>query len=468
MSGLFGSLNNSVKALNAQTRGLETAGRNLANVNNANYARQRVVFGDRGVVITPSGPASLGLEALSTMHLRDSMMDTQVSREMSLTAKLETMQSALDTAQAGLGQSISSSSSDSASTTQGLAENLTAFFNAFTSLAAKPTDVGERQTLIQKAHIMAERLNLSDARLEQSQSDLSASVVTDVASANDILATIGELNGQISRFEINFPGGAVDLRDQRQAKLEELAKIMDFKTRADTTYEGQIVVYTTDSGGTESILVQNEDHATLGTDATVSNVTSTGVPSGAAVNLSITTGSIAGALEARDTTIQDMRDQLDAIAAQLVSSVNGAYGANFFVSGGTTAGTIDVDSAITASTLTAGTGTSGDNSIALAVASLATEVFDSVSGDYIDGTFSQYYDKSVSGLGQALSSVSARLSDQKTIQQLVVSQRDSVSGVSLDEEMADLMKYQRAFQANSRVVSTINDLLDNIVNQMGR
>ena len=81
MSGLFGSLTNNVKALNAQSRAIETAGRNLANVNNPHYARQRVLFGDRGTVQTALGPQSLGLEALGITQLRDTLLDKQVLRE---------------------------------------------------------------------------------------------------------------------------------------------------------------------------------------------------------------------------------------------------------------------------------------------------------------------------------------------------------------------------------------------------
>ncbi len=88
MSGLFGSLQQSVQSLNAQSRGVETAGRNLANVNNANYARQRVVFGERGTVITPQGVQSLGIEAKSIQQLRDALLDRQLVREIGLSAAL--------------------------------------------------------------------------------------------------------------------------------------------------------------------------------------------------------------------------------------------------------------------------------------------------------------------------------------------------------------------------------------------
>lgn len=74
----------------------------------------------------------------------------------------------------------------------------------------------------------------------------------------------------------------------------------------------------------------------------------------------------------------------------------------------------------------------------------------------------------MSGLGQTLASAEARADDQTGIRQLIRNQRDTVSGVSLDEEMADLVRYQRAYQAASRVFSVVDDLLDTVVNSLGR
>ena len=75
--------------------------------------------------------------------------------------------------------------------------------------------------------------------------------------------------------------------------------------------------------------------------------------------------------------------------------------------------------------------------------------------------------KTVSKLGQALAGANSRAEDQANIERLVRAQRDGVSGVSLDEEMADLMKYQRAFQASSRVFSVMDELLEVVVNRLG-
>jgi flagellar hook-associated protein 1 len=472
MSGLFGNLANGVKALNAQSRAVETAGRNLANVNNPNYARQRILYGDRGTVKTELGAQSLGIEAKQIQQLRDALLDRSVVREVSLKASYEAQQAGYQKAQAGLGQSIDrageTGSTGSAGSGSGIAESLSDFFNAFQSFASRPTDPGERQTLVQKAGILTDRIQLTDQRLAEVQSDLTVEATNDVADANRILANIADLNGQIGRFEITMPGTAVDLRDQRQAQVEELAKLLSIETQPDPAGSGQLQVFARNSGGAQVMLV---NLAVVTGPVTLSGSTvSGGSPSTA---LALTGGSVYGSLQARDGGVQDLRDDLDDLASQLVASVNGAYNptnatGNFFNAAGVTAATLALDGALTPTNLKASDGgPAGDNTIAKAVANLANQVFSVGGGDDINGTFSQHYGTAVTNFGQTLASTNARVEEQTNIERLVRTQRDSVSGVSLDEEMADLMKFQRSFQASSRVIQVIDDLLDTIVNRLG-
>jgi flagellar hook-associated protein 1 FlgK len=468
MSGLFTTLNSSSMALNAHSRAIETTGKNLANVNNPNYARQRVIYGDRGTVETPEGAQSLGLEVLSIQQIRDVLLDRQLGREIALSGSFEAQQQALQRALAGLGQGIDGGGVISAtgSTTGGLGAAIDDFFNAFQNLASRPTDAGARQTLLQKATILTDAMRQADTRLAQVQSDIDAGINVDVANANRLINTIADLNAQISRFELTKPGSAVDLRDQRQARLEELAKIIPVQVR--DLANGGVQLVAKDAGNADILLLDG---------VTVNGAlafTGTGVTGGAsATAIELGSGSMQGALTVRDGAVQTLRDNLDAFAAQMVKSVNAAYnptataGADFFDPAGTTAGTIALRSGLTAATLTAGTGAAGDNSLAVAVAALATTVFSATGGDQFDGTFSQFYSRTVSDLGQALATATSRANDQDKIQQLVRNQRDTVSGVSMDEEMADLVKYQRAFQASSRVFSVVDELLDTVVNRLG-
>jgi flagellar hook-associated protein 1 FlgK len=467
MSGLFGQLSSSMNALTAASRSIETAGQNLANVNNPDYARQRVVYGNRGSVKTDLGAQSMGVEAVGIEQLRDALLDKQVVRESSTLSSDEAEQSAYQRAQAALGQTVDSASTTGS--TNGITQALSNYFNAFQSFAASPTDVGQRQSLVQYAGVLTDTLNQTDAGLAQVQTDLTTQATTDAGNANTLLSQIANLNNQIGRFELNAPGSAVDLRDERQAKVESLGKLMSIDTQADANGSGQISVFARDGSGNPVPLVN--DTTVLGSVAVSGSTVTAGSP---ATVLALTGGSINGALTARDGGIKDLRDNLNALASQLVTSVNGAYnptaatGKDFFT--GTTASNIAVNASITPANLVASsTGVAGDNDIAQAVANLANKVFSTSAPtpDAIDGTFSQYYSNAATALGQTLSTTNDKVSNQTTISKLVNTQRDAVSGVSMDEEMTDLIKYQRAFQASSRIISILDDLLDTVVNKLG-
>ncbi|HYC72681.1 MAG TPA: flagellar hook-associated protein FlgK [Opitutaceae bacterium] len=471
MSGLFTTLNSTVMALNAHSRALETSGKNLANVNNPDYARQRVVYGDRGTVETTHGAQSLGLEVLAIQQLRDLLLDRQLMREIGLSGSYEALQQILSRAQAALGQGVDGNAAIDAAgsgAAAGLSAALDDFFNAFQDLAARPTDIGARQTLLQKAAILTDRFRQTDTRLAQVQADVDAEIAGDVGTVNALLDTVASLNAQIARFEVNHPGSAVDLRDQREAALEKLAAFLPVEGR--DVGGGHIQVVVKDAGNADIVLVDRA--AVTGPVA----FTGTGLAGGSpATAIALGSGSVQGALDARDGAVQQLRERLDLLAAQLVTSVNAAYnptaagGADFFAPGGLTAGAIALQGGLTAAGLRAGAaGSAGDNSVAVAIAGLATRAFSTGAGDRFDGTFGQFYASAVSDLGQALATANSRAEDQAGIERLVRTQRDATSGVSLDEEMADLVKFQRAFQASSRVFTIVDDLLDTVVNRLGR
>lgn len=469
MAGLFASLADSVKALTAHSRSIETTARNLANVNNPSYARQRVILGDRGSVQTDIGAQSLGLEARSLQQMRDFLLDRQVVREISVKSSFDAQQVGYQNAQAALGESIDRASdanaTDGGNGGSGIGDTLTSLFNSFQSLAARPTDPGERQGLFQDATILTDRIHTADSQLSQVQTDLTSRVTSDVTDTNTILASIANLNTEIGRFEIATPGGAVDLRDQRQAQLEELAKKLNIESLPDPTEPSEIQVFARDSSGNPVLLVDKAN--VTGPVSVTGAVISGGSPSTA---LAITGGSMFGSITARDGAVKTLRDNLDLLSKQLVTSVNAAYNplgstGDFFTASGITAATISVASSVTATNIKASDGgPPGDNTIAQAVANLASKTFSTASGNVINGTFTQHYGASVSSFGQSLSTTNSHVTDQTNISNMVRDQRDSVSGVSLDEEMTNMMKFQRAFQASSRVVETINELLDNVIN----
>ncbi len=470
MSGLVSTLSQSVRALQAQSRGVETAGRNLANVNNQSYARQRVILGESGVVLTAQGAQSMGVEAKAVQQVRDLFLDRQLTAEIARTASLQAEYSTYQKTQAALGESIdrAESADEIAASGQGLAAVLGEFFNAFQAFAARPTDLGERQNLVQRAEVLTERFRLTDTRLARIQGDIDSQVNDDLTESNRLLAHLAGLNAQIGRYEINAPGSATDLRDQRQAVVEQLAAKIGAETRVNPAQPGQLDVFVRDASGGEITLVSLATvTAPLSFDGV--NVLAGSTPA------ALSAGSVPGLLTARDGTVQTLRDQLDTFAGQLARSVNQAYdpsgtaGAFFTVDAASPGASLRVASGVTPLTLRASAGGSaGDNTTALAVAALADRKFSTAAGDLIDGTFTQHYAGVVGSLGRSVAGASGRLEDQSNIETLVRQQRQSVSGVSLDEEMTDLMKYQRAFQASSRVIAIVDELLNTVVNGLAR
>jgi len=469
MSGLFGSLNAAASALQAQSLAVSITGKNLANANNAGYSREVVNYSAGATVVTPQGAQSLGLMT-SVTQVRDTLLDRQVLHESSLSSYYTTQQSALEDAQAGLGQNISSASSTGATATTttdtGIGAALDDFFNGFQAVASNPTDTGSRQALISSAGILADRMQQADASLAQAQADLGTQVSTSATSANTLLQTVAGLNSQIARIEAAAPGSAVDLRDQRQAALEQLAALMPV-TVTDTG-GGQVQVSAVDGSGSPVVLV---NQGTVNGAVAISGAQITaGSP---ATVLALTGGSMQGAIDASTGPIQTLRTQLDQLAGQVVTSVNALYNptgttGNFFTASGTTAGTMSVDSSLTAAGLTPGAGgAAGDNTVALAIANLANTKFSTASGDLINGTIGGAFASNVTQFGQAVSTVNSNVTNQTNIETLVRGQRDSVSGVNLDEETANLLKYQRAYEASSRVLQTIDTMLNQVINNLG-
>ena len=472
MANLLAGLTNAARALGAHQAGIQTAGRNLANANNAAYARQRVILGDRSVVDTGLGPQGSGVEVLGVGQIRDRFLDANVTQEISHTSLLQAQQSALQRAETSLGEKVdrtadSNAISDTSHSTNGISSAMNDFFTGWEELTANPSDTGARQVLLQKANTLAEKFNVADQRLAGLQTDLTTQVTADTAKVNALLQQIAGLNGQIGATEAQAPGAAMDLRDQRQSQLEELAKYVDFSVQPLAGFNGQIEVVAKDTGGGSLSLVE-------GNNMRAFSFTGTGFTGGQPpVALAVQGGSLAGNIAARDGTIATLRTDLRRAAEQLAGAVNTAYNpggasTDFFKVPPAT-GIIALDPTLTSANLRASaTGNSGANEIATAVSNIAQRSFSTSGGDAIDGTVNGFLSRTVSGLGATLGGVNTQLSDQKSVQDLVMQQRNSVTGVSMDEEMADLMKYQRAYEASARVVRTIDDLLDTIIHGLSR
>ena len=176
-------------------------------------------------------------------------------------------------------------------------------------------------------------------------------------------------------------------------------------------------------------------------------------------------------MDARDGTLATLRTSINSLATNLITQVNtlhsagfsptGTTGANFF--SGTDASDISVNqSLVDDPALIQASGSAlatGDGSVALSLAQLASTAVSALNNQ----TFSGAYGAAVGKLGEALSNANNQVSSQTAVANMLASQRSSVSGVNLDEEMTNLMTYQRAYEASANLVTTINQMLQTII-----
>jgi flagellar hook-associated protein 1 len=473
MLGLFGTLNLGTRSLATQQLGTEVAGHNLANVNNPAYARQRLAVATSLSVPSEIGAQGTGADGVAITQLRDYLLDQQIQSETSVRGYLNAQQLALQYAQANLGQEIDRQASSAAGTEaatgvggqNGLAENLSALFAAFQSLSTNPTSLAERQVLVIKAQNIATQFNQVSTRLANVNTSLNNSVTSDVGTANTLIANIAKLNQQIIAVEVGGSGTANDLRDVRQQKLEELAKLTNLTTVTQPTGAVDVVI-----GGiamTAGPLVTEQLEAfDPGTGQLQVRAQSTGT------TIALGGGSIQGTLDVRDGALTKLRSDIDTLASELVTQVNavhapgyalgGSTGAAFFT--GTDAASISVNATLVndPSLIQAAgvAGATGDNQVALALAQLGNTRSAALNSQ----TFGESYGQSVASLGQSLASTNTQIDNQDIVSQMLERQRDSNSGVSLDEEMTDLIRFQKAFEASARLITTIADMLDTVVN----
>lgn len=467
--GLYDVLRMGMSSLRAQSKALETVSRNMANVNNTAYSRQRVVFGDPSF----TGGPSIGVEVTEIRQLRDVLLDRQVIREKSASSALAAETSAYERGEAALGESVAPVIDATGARTVGgnsIADAIAVFFGAARQLAANPTNSTQKQMLVQAGTTMADRFKFARAGLDQVSVDLEESVKSGIDEANLLLDALREINGLIATEESTTGFKSLALRDQRQARLEDLAQLCDFQVAIPTDAPNQIVLSVkTASGANVTMLSGSNPPIKLNFDGN-----SVGFVDGTE-KLAFKGGSIHGNLAARDGALKTLSTDLDKLAGQLISAVNDAYnpdglaGQNFFAPTAGTASTIRLADGLTAAGVRASLpgGAAGDASAAVAISLLDAKSFGGSEGDLIDGTFGQSYSGAVARFSHALSQSRMSSENQESVFSAISAQRDSVSGVSLDEEAAELMKFQRAYQAAARVVTIIDEMLDLVVSRMG-
>jgi flagellar hook-associated protein 1 FlgK len=470
MLGLFGTLNLAARSLQTQMTGVEVAGQNLANVNTAGYSRQRVDIKTSPDVTTAIGPEGTGANAVAIQQIVNTLLNRQIQGQQSVGGYWNAQQGALQSAETnlneflnGTGSSSSTTASADSTTSSGLSSQLSGLFSAFQSLATSPTSMTARQAVINQAQNLAATFNQVDSQLTTLGDALNTSVNSDVGSANKLLSDIASLNSEISYAE--FSGGtANNLLDAREQDLENLSHLVNIQTSTGTGNSVNVSV------GGQTLVAGNQVLDSLqtfdaGSGRLLVQTATGGVP------LTLTGGSIQGTIDARDGALATLQGNVNSLAASLVTQVNaihrsgysltGSSNANFF--NGTGSGTITVNQSLAdnaALIQTSGSATAtGNNTVALALAQLASATQAGLNNQ----TFGDAYTQTVAGLGNALQTANDQMANQTVVTNMLQTQRSSVSGVNIDEEMTNLMGFQRAYQASAQLVTTVDQMLQTVI-----
>jgi flagellar hook-associated protein 1 FlgK len=455
MSGLFGMLSIARRALQSQQIGMNVTSHNIANAATPGYSRQRAGLSATLPLKNAQGMfIGTGVSVDSIARVRDRFVDNSYRQANGSLGSASMRQGVLSQIETGLHEPGDT----------GLQAAMNKFFNSFQELSAHPEETGPRTAVLTQATSLVQRFNQLSASFSTQRSNLADDATNKIASVNTLTAQIAQLNQQIvvARGAGNEPS---DLMDQRDQAIDQLSRLTNISVSQDS--QGVMLV---SIGGT---LVAGN-----GTSVSLQSTLAGG-------NLKITTtngqdiqtsgGELGAMVELHNTTIPGYTAQLDTLASSIITRVNAVQsagyglgtppptGINFFT--GTDAANIAVNTQISSNTnniAASRTGAPGDNQNALALYGIMNERL-------MEGgttTVTQYYGRFISTIGSAVSAADGTANGAALVLGQLDAQRDSVSGVSLDEEMTNMIKYQRSFEAAARLVSTTDELFQTILNMV--
>jgi flagellar hook-associated protein 1 FlgK len=461
MSSTFGGLSTAVNALMAQRQALDVAGQNIANVNTPGYTRQRadltsIVSAGRGGLYAVAQEPGWGVMVSDVSRLTDALVDARQRTAHAGQANLNDVSTTMSTIEQVMNEP----------STNGLSSQLTAFWSAWHDVANNPGDTSTRAALLAKASTVAGTLNTSAQQLTSYWSDQRGQAQALVNDVNTTAASVAELNQRISTAKLS--GGQVnELSDQRDQLVLHLSELTGASSRPNADGSVDVMV-----GGSPLVHGPHAEQLTLAGATSMSQVASTPVSftwagGGAA---SVGGGRLAASLQALNTAIPGTLASYDGVAATLASSVNAihstgmdldgnAAGAFFTSTGTVTAATISValtDPRKVASAVPAGTANL-DGSLADQIAQLATSTTGADTA----------WKTAVAQVGVDSNRAASQATTAATVVQNADADRDSASGVSLDEELTGMLTYQRAYEGAARLLTALDQNLDTLINRTG-
>lgn len=463
MSGLFQGLEIGKRALLTHQLSMTTVGHNIANVTTPGYTRQRVTVSATAPLETANYNIGTGVTATAITQIRDPFLTMQYRRESKSLGEWESKEKSL-----GQIESFFSEPSDN-----GLGDVLDKFWSSWQDLSnnvGTDSEAAARSTVVSQTQTLVETFHYLNNQLDQLQATCDSDVVARVQEINETAKQIAGLNRMVVSEEL---GGqtANDLRDQRDLLIDNLSKLVDVKSVEKAN--GSTTIYISGMA-----IVEDKDSFALGTKMSSSEGKAWHdiVWEGTSSTIKITGGELKGMIDTRDTTVPEVRDRLDELATSVVNEVNsyhrtgyaqdGTTGLNFFDSTYTTAGTIQLETAIgndPSLIAASANGARGDNSNALSIASLKDKTISALNATSMNG----YYNTIVGQVGVSSNEAQAFRANSQTLLEQISTARESVQGVSLDEEMTNMIKLQHAYEAAARIITYMDQALDTLIQGMG-
>lgn len=458
-------LNIAKNAMFAHQTALQVISNNVANVNTPGYAKQEAVLTEDSVAGTASGLFGNGVKVESVLSYYDKYLEASVAKENTSLEEQKTYAQYFGRVESILDESNTK-----------LTSNMVAFFNSWQDLSADPLSITARTNAATAGVNLTNGIRSIYGELRGVQTEVNDVVYQEVSDINDILHSIATLNSQI--HSANAGGGEnqtfINQRAQLVNKLSGMIDIQSFVDEDDSltvmTSGGKPLV---DKGtvfelGAEKLLADDMYRVTwIGNSSVSVDITDT-----------IRSGSLKSLIDLRDNQISGFIDSIDDLAESLTTQVNTIHITGYNANGTTNyffknvtrdfAANFDISDEIKADpnniAATSSAANPSNNDIALAIANLGTASV-TISGQYT--TYVDYGSSIASKIG-SLSQNAKDLSEyHEALMATVQKQRDSVSGVSIDEEMSNLIKFQYAYQAAARLFGTAQALFDTLL-EIGR
>jgi flagellar hook-associated protein 1 FlgK len=447
MGGLNTSLNIGIQALQATQDALAATSNNIANANTSGYTREVPEVSENQETVSGSQVSGGGITLDGLQSIRDELLNVQIQQQTSLQTSYDTQSSTLQQIQ----------TSFSSSTGADIASALSAFSSSLSQLSANPSNTSAQQGVLSSGQDLASAFNTTADALTSAQSYADGQVTGVVAQINVLTNQIAQLNGQLSQSCLTSQNGGT-VEDQRDELVQQLSALTGISVSQSSSGE----TITTVSG---TPLVMGAQSFTLQTTTGSSGMKQILDSEGNDITGSLQGGQLGGAIAVRDQVIPSLASQLNTLATQLATSFNAAQtqgidsngnvGQSFFTIPSNLADAASkLSVAISDPSLVAASsdGSAGSNgNIANLTAALT--------GNLASGqTPAQAYASLVFAVGTAASNASAESTAVGLNLQQLNNLQGSVSAVDTNEEATNLLRFQTAYEAAARIISTIQQL----------